>query len=136
MGSVTHRTFFKSDYPSRVEDALEQSFAEDANWRVVCKQVDERDHRSCRACGRRTNPDHVGLLRGHRHHIVYRSAGGPDSTDNLCTLCPVCHSDEHVKRTLEIEGNADDALAFWRKDEHDDWYLWRREISVGRFEHD
>ncbi len=129
--------FPKVAMKSRVEDAQDRKSAQEAQWRAVCRVVDARDKRTCRACGRKSNPDAVGLLkRGHRHHIVYRSAGGEDVSSNLVTLCAVCHDDEHVKRTLEIDGNADDALAFWRKDENGHWFLWRREIAVGTFEHD
>ncbi len=129
--------FPKAALKSRVEDAQDRKSAQEAQWRAVCKIVDARDKRTCRACGRKSDPDAVGLLkRGHRHHIVYRSAGGEDVSSNLVTLCAVCHDDEHVKRTLEIDGNADDALGFWRKSDDGVWYLWRREIAVGRFEHD
>lgn len=134
---MPHQTFFKADLKSRVDDALDHEKAEDAQWRLVCKQVDARDHRTCRACGKHTNPDDVGLLRGHRHHIVYRSAGGPDSTENVVTVCAECHNAVHTKKLLDIEGSADEALAFWKRDKiTDDWYLWRREVAVGRFEHD
>ncbi len=133
--------FPKVALKSRVEDAQDRKSSQEAQWRAVCKLVDARDKRSCRACGRKSDPDAVGLLkRGHRHHIVYRSAGGEDVSSNLVTLCASCHDEEHVKRTLEIEGNADEALAFWRRATMDNgefhWYLWRREIAVGRFEHD
>lgn len=135
---VTHKTFFKGDQPSRLDDAKQEAKDANAQWRAVCKLVDERDKRKCRACLKRSDPDATGLLkRGHRHHIVYRSAGGEDVSENLVTLCAECHDAEHVKRTLEIEGNADEALAFWRKDPIENiWYLWRREVAVGRFEHD
>lgn len=119
-----------ADRPSRVELALEKKAADDKQWREVCAKVDARDERSCRCCDKRTNPDMTGLLRGHRHHIVYRSAGGRDDTGNVVTLCPKCHDDEHVKRTLQIDGNADVALTFFRKDEHGAWYVVREEIAV------
>lgn len=131
-----HRSFFKSASPSRVDRALERKRADDAVWRECCRLVDARDHRTCRCCERRTNPDDVGLLRGHRHHIVYRSAGGLDECRNVVTLCARCHDDEHVKRTLEIDGNADLALTFWKRDENDVWFIWRREVAVGLVEKD
>lgn len=133
-----HKTFFKGDLPSRVDDAREREKAEAAQERACQKAVDLRDKRTCRACQRKSDPDAVGLTkRGHRHHIVYRSAGGEDIPSNVVTLCHVCHDDEHVKRTLDIDGDADDALAFWRRESmQHPWYLWRREVAVGRFEHD
>lgn len=133
---MAHQTFFKSDMKTRVDVALADDAADSKQWRKVCAFVDARDERSCRCCDKRTNPDMTGLLRGHRHHIVYRSAGGPDETWNVCTLCPSCHDAEHVKRTLTVEGNADEKLTFSRKDEHGDWYVSRQEIAVRVIERD
>lgn len=134
-----HKTFFKSEGKSRVELARERQAAEDHQWRECCKAVDHRDKRTCRACGRKSNPEAIGLTkRGHRHHLVLRSAGGEDVPSNVVTLCFSCHDDVHVKRTLQVEGDANEALAFWRRDFADtgEFYLWRREVAVGRFEHD
>jgi 5-methylcytosine-specific restriction endonuclease McrA len=75
--------------------------------REVHQAVDARDHHTCRVCGRYCSPLAVGLLqRSHRHHLVYRSAGGKDTTENLCTLCAHCHDDEHHKR-IRLSGDAD-----------------------------
>ena len=130
-----HQTFFKQDMPSRVDRKREKKAAEDAAWRAVCKVVDARDGRSCRCCDKRSDPDAAGLLtRGHRHHLVYRSAGGRDESSNLVTLCAGCHDDEHHNR-LRITGtsgdaNADEGLIFWRKDEHGVWFVAREEVDV------
>lgn len=127
---------FKADEPSRVDRARAKETAEAAAWKAVCKAVDARDGKACRCCDKRSDPDATGLLkRGHRHHIVYRSAGGKDTSGNLCTLCSACHSDEH-KNKLLIAGvgmgdpNADAALIFFRKDERGQWFIVREEISV------
>lgn len=133
-------TNFKSDLRSRVDDRLTKEADDARAWRAVCKLVDARDMRTCRACGQRTNPDALGLLRGHRHHIIYRSARGPDESWNLLTLCPKCHNDEHQDR-LQIRSfarwvGADGPLEYWKKDAHGEWFLWRRELSVGRFDKD
>lgn len=133
---MTFRTNFKADMETRVDVRLERDANADTNWRRVCRLVDQRDGRQCRCCDKRTNPDDVGLLRGHRHHIVYRSACGPDATWNLVTLCHVCHNDELHRQRLRIEGNADDALCFWRKDGEGDWYVSRRELAVRIVEQD
>jgi 5-methylcytosine-specific restriction endonuclease McrA len=78
-----------------------------ANERVVHQAVDARDHYTCRVCGRYCSPRAVTLLeRSHRHHLVYRSAGGKDTTANLVTLCATCHDDEHQKR-IQLSGDAD-----------------------------
>lgn len=133
---MPHQTFFKSALITRVDRAVEKAAADAANWKAVCQIVDARDKRECRACGKKSNPDGVGLLnRGHRHHIVYRSAGGQDVSANLVTLCATCHNAEHVKRTLRVDGDADERLTFWKADERG-WHVWRQEIAVGIFAKD
>jgi 5-methylcytosine-specific restriction endonuclease McrA len=47
----------------------------------------ERDGWKCRHCRSRE-----GL---HPHHMIYKSAGGPDDLWNLCTLCYKCHRQHH-----------------------------------------
>ena len=47
-----------------------------------------RDNWHCRHCN-----NTAGL---HPHHVIYRSAGGADSLDNLITLCAWCHSMVHA----------------------------------------
>lgn len=129
-------TFFKQDEPSRVDVAREKQAAEEKVWRDVCKAVDARDGRQCRCCDKRSDPDATGLLkRGHRHHLIYRSAGGTHTTDNLCTLCADCHNDEHKNR-LRIEGNPDDKLTFFREDANDQWFIVREEIAVRQVRRD
>jgi 5-methylcytosine-specific restriction endonuclease McrA len=128
-------SFFKWDMPSRFDLAKEKEQEEAAQWKRVCKVVDERDKRVCRACGKRTDPDAVGTTRrGERHHITFRSAGGKHESGSVCLLCAGCHNDVH-KRALNIRGNADDGLEFWRFD-GDSWYLDRREIAPHLIEKD
>ena len=123
-------TFFKHDMDSRVDVARDKKAAAEKVWREVCKAVDLRDGKVCRCCDKRSDPDATGLLtRGHRHHIVYRSAGGKDTTDNLLTLCAACHNDEHKSR-LQIGGNPDVAVTFWRKDDGGIWCVVREESAV------
>ena len=128
-------SFFKWDQPSRFDKALEKELEEAAVWTAVCKVVDARDKRMCRACGKRSELDAVGLLlRGHRHHIVYLSTGGEDVSSNLVTLCARCHNAAH-RHWLEIRGNADEQLEFWRRSK-DGWYLGRRESAPHVIEKD
>lgn len=123
-------TFFKHDLPSRHDSAKARKAEAEAEWRVVCAKVDQRDGRMCRCCDKRSDPDATGLLtRGHRHHLVYRSAGGTDTTDNLVTLCADCHNAEHKNR-LRIDGNPDVALLFFRPGEDGIWYCVREETAV------
>jgi 5-methylcytosine-specific restriction endonuclease McrA len=134
---MPHETNFKWDKPTRRDDKAKEERDELAHEREVYKAVDLRDRKRCRACGRKSNPNGVGLLdRAHHHHVIYRSAGGPTETWNVALICASCHDEEHVKRTLQIEGNADEGLTFWRRDTENVWFIWRREISVGRFEKD
>lgn len=120
----------KWDLDSRVDVAKQKEADAEAAWKAVCKVVDTRDGKSCRCCDKRSDPDATGLLkRGHRHHLVYRSAGGQDVSSNLVTLCADCHNAEH-RHKLRIDGNPDVALTFWRKDEGGIWYVVREEIAV------
>lgn len=123
------------DYESRVETAREAQIQEDAKWRALCKDINVRDECKCRACHRRVNPGAFTMLhKPHHHHIVFASAGGADTLENVVTLCSACHDDVHVRRRLRIEGNAQIALAFFRLNtESADFYLWRQESAVGVF---
>lgn len=46
-----------------------------------------RDGWKCRYCSNRN-----GL---HPHHFIYQSHGGPDTLNNLLTLCASCHRGHH-----------------------------------------
>lgn len=129
-------TFFKHQQPSRVAVKRQQKADAEAVWREVCQRVDERDKGRCRVCGRRCNPFATEMLyKAHRHHIIYRSAGGVDTTWNLVTVCPDCHSDEHAHR-LRVVGDGDQGIEVWRLDSEETWYLHSREIAVHRVERD
>lgn len=52
----------------------------------------------------------------HAHHVVFRSHGGTDTTDNLVTLSNETHDMIHKLGTLTITGNADETLYFTLKD--------------------
>lgn len=125
----------KCDITSRHDVAKDKKATRDAAWVTVCKAVDARDGRQCRCCDKRSNPEATGLLdRGHRHHIVYRSAGGQDDASNLVTLCAGCHNDEHHNR-LRIDGptspvDANGPLWFMRKGVDGVFYVVREEIAV------
>ena len=126
-------TFWKWDEQSRYDAAKEKKQADAATWKAVCQVVDARDKRVCRACGKRSSLDAIGLTaRGHRHHVVYRSAGGRDTSENIVTLCSRCHNDEHQHR-LYIRGeDANQGLEFWLKNGagSEDWHLSRREPHI------
>ena len=129
--------FFKTEQPSRVDVALEKEAEAAKLERQWNAEIDARDRRQCRACGKKTDPEAVGLLkRGHRAHIVYASACGSMEPSNRVTLCARCHNDEHQDRLrFTREGgpyvglDARLGLEFWRKDAEGQWYLSRREIA-------
>lgn len=134
-------TFFKSDMEPIAVTKAKKKVAKEANWRSVCRQVDTRDGYRCRCCGRPGNPDGlIALDRLHRHHLMFRSAGGRDVASNLLLLCPICHSKVHVTRTLRIEAQsahgADGPLAFWTETGVLPPYLLKRETACNVVEKD
>lgn len=58
------------------------------------KQIKKRDNHRCKYCG---VPDH---RRGRLslHHVRYRSEGGPNTKENLITLCHECHAEVHTDK--------------------------------------
>ena len=93
---------------TRYAEKKAKKAASEANWREVCRKVDERDERCCRVCGRPTNTQAINLLeRGERHHINDRR----DTTDNLMTLCHPCHQGDGgrhgLKAGMRLSGDAD-----------------------------
>src|SRR4051812_15876359 len=95
------------EFKSRHNAAEIEAKAIAENWQQVKQLVSAREELCCRVCGKRTNPHASTLLgKGHHHHIVYRSDVGGDTVQNVCLLCAGCHDEEHVKKTLHIEGNA------------------------------
>ncbi len=48
-----------------------------------------RDGYRCRLCGKKGG-------RLEEHHYIWRNKGGPDTVDNLVTLCPGCHHKVHI----------------------------------------
>ena len=55
----------------------------DRGYKKMCELVDLRDGHRCVICG----SPYV-----QHHHIIFRSAGGCDTPDNLVCLCSGCHS--------------------------------------------
>lgn len=136
---MTHVTFFKHDMKSRVDERMEDEANQARDRRRWDAEIDRRDGKRCRACGRHSDPDRIGLTtRGHRAHIVYASAGGSWEPFNRVTLCFACHNDEHKDRLRFTEDggpyvgiDARQGMEFWRKNEEGVWYLSRRELAAG-----
>ncbi len=92
---------------SRYDRKAQRKAQDAAHERTVHQAVDTRDRNCCRVCGHYCSPLAIGLLeRSHRHHLIYRSAGGPTTTSNLVTLCSRDHHDEH-QHVLRLSGDAD-----------------------------
>lgn len=51
------------------------------------QQCYERDNYQCVECG--------STEELHAHHIIHREHGGPNTLDNLVTLCKYCHANKH-----------------------------------------
>jgi ATP-dependent DNA helicase RecQ len=62
-----------------------------ADWINIREAVLRRDDYKCRECGKPCRSAEVV------HHLLPRSAGGPDEPSNLVTLCDGCHTAHHPK---------------------------------------
>jgi hypothetical protein len=134
--AIAKGSMFKSDLDTRVDERVERDRQDAANEKAWNAEIDRRDGRECRACGRKSDPEKVGLTtRGHRAHIVYASAGGSMEPFNRITLCHICHNAEH-KNKLRMTGpshpvNANEPVTFWCKAaDSGQWYISREEIAV------
>ena len=72
--------------------------------RSVYASVDARDARQCRCCGRREKL--------HHHHLMFRSKGGGDCTENVLLLDVLCHALLHARQLWIVGTNADKRLRF------------------------
>ena len=71
---------------------------------AIRRAIYERDKGCCRVCGRVMALEHPNpKMQMHWHHIVYRSAGGPNTVENGLSLCWRDHQREHA-HTLVIKG--------------------------------
>jgi 5-methylcytosine-specific restriction endonuclease McrA len=64
-------------------------------WKRLRQQARERDHYTCRRCGRH---DPTGQTL-HAHHVAPISEGGTDTLDNVVTLCVTCHGQPGLATT-------------------------------------
>lgn len=97
---------FQKERPA-VLDKLDRKADRESNIRAVNGIVDRRDERMCRCCGRKGNPDATTTLgRIHRAHIVDASRGGGYTSENLCSLCWICHALEHAKQLWFVGADA------------------------------
>lgn len=66
-------------------------------------RVTRRDGRRCRVCAK-GGTEH--------HHILARSLGGRDDSDNLILLCATCHGYRHAG-LIRIVGHGDGRVSVW-----------------------
>lgn len=126
MGAVQ-----KWDMPSRVEDRKARKAEKDAHWREVCRKVDRREAMHCRVTGVRVDPHALGMLRrGEHHHVIPKGAGGPDETWNVILVSLEIHRAIHDGK-YRVEGNADECITVWRRDEEGGWLQIIRETPAG-----
>ncbi len=100
-------------------EALQQKRDEIEAYRAVRWAVFQRDGGRDRAFGQPLVFEGSDLATAaHAHHVVFRSHGGTDTTDNLVTLSNETHAMIHKpkKQILSIEGNADRTLSFTLKE--------------------
>ena len=77
-------------------------------YHALCRRVLERDYYRCLSCGYRQNLS--------CHHVVFRSHGGEDTKENLCTLCECCHRAVHSRNLwIEFDMELPEVFHFIRK---------------------
>jgi hypothetical protein len=78
-------------------------------WVLIKRAIALRDGYACRLCRRPCRFDAPQISRrADPHHIVFRSAGGEDTLENMLQLCRWCHDDVHVFRDVVLSGNANE----------------------------
>jgi 5-methylcytosine-specific restriction endonuclease McrA len=82
-------------YHSSKEGTRAEEPAYGPEWEAVRKIVIRRDNYTCTNanCRKVFMPPNHGKL--DVHHIIRREKGGPDTANNLRTLCKPCHALEH-----------------------------------------
>ncbi len=96
---------FESRQAKRRRIVSEQK-ARVAEWRLTSLRVKTRDLGTCRICGLQTRSSGHPAYLGAAHHLVWRSAGGPDTLDNLIWTCAACHEAIHA-HLVNVRGAAD-----------------------------
>jgi len=71
---------------------LRSSSGVSADWANIREAVLRRDDYKCKECGKLCRSAEADV-----HHLLPRSAGGPDEPSNLVTLCDGCHAPHHPK---------------------------------------
>lgn len=78
-------------------------------WNSKRKKTLKRDNYTCQRCGYTKDDSHASVPL-QAHHIVPRSEGGPDTLDNLITLCRRCHGVQHPDNEVFDDDRAEAPL--------------------------
>lgn len=98
---------------SRVLDMVDDRKDREREKRAVYREVDVRDGKRCRCCGRKGNPQALGVLgRIHRCHIHDAGTRGPMTASNLVSLCWICAGLETVKQLFFLGTDANRDMNF------------------------
>jgi 5-methylcytosine-specific restriction endonuclease McrA len=65
-------------------------------YQQLHRQVLDRDGWRCQVCGALSNLE--------VHHKQFRSHSGPDTEENLITLCTACHANLHRSGSTTVKG--------------------------------
>ncbi len=74
-----------------------RSAEEERAWQAVRRIVLERDKWTCQECDEQAPRDELDV-----HHLIPRSAGGPDAASNCVTLCDGCHAERHLNLQVSL----------------------------------
>ncbi len=66
-----------------------------SKWHRLSLTARRRDSDRCQICGDVAPIQYSPYGSLHAHHIAPRSEGGPDSLDNVISLCDLCHAVLH-----------------------------------------
>ena len=93
LGAMAWQDHREREKSARIERLRKECREYPGVWRpgdrydILREGVLYRDRHRCRECGSSYGVE--------VHHIIRRSAGGPDSPENLITLCRSCHDSKH-----------------------------------------
>lgn len=104
---------------TRHTSARRQALDEDAAIKAVYREVDDRDGKTCRCCGRSTTTK-PSLDRWHtHHHLQPRSTAAKaekHTRRNVLAACARCHALITAQKIRVLGRNADGAI----------WFTWTR----------
>jgi hypothetical protein len=102
-----HQTFFKHQMETRIEAKDRRAKERQAEIDACYAAVDARDLSICRVTGvHLTSGASDPHKRKERHHMVRRSRGGENETQNVITVSAAIHQLDHAGK-IHLSGDAD-----------------------------